>query len=177
MSGKLKRGFIQVYTGDGKGKTTASIGQAIRAMGRDLHIYMGQFMKHGEYGELITLQDFQDKMVIDQYGEEGLHVKKTPTQKDIKRAEKGLKTLRDNMISKRFDMIIGDEILVANHFDLLDLTSLLDLIKEKPTNVELILTGRKAPKEVIEKADLVTEMKEIKHPYQIDIEARKGIEY
>ncbi|MEF8874619.1 MAG: cob(I)yrinic acid a,c-diamide adenosyltransferase [Candidatus Thermoplasmatota archaeon] len=177
MDDEKGQGLIQVYTGDGKGKTTAAIGLAIRAAGRGLNIYIGQFMKGSEYGEQIALGRFDERITLEQYGEEGLHVTDSPSEKEIRMAKDGLRKVKEALDSGEFDVVIADEICVAHHFDLLSLDDLIDLEEGKPEDVELILTGRKAPEEVIDLASLVTEMKEIKHPYQEGIEAREGIEF
>jgi len=176
MSGKLEKGLVEVYTGDGKGKTTAAIGLAMRAVGRDFKVYIGQFMKTSDFGEHETLSKFKDKIKIEQYGSEKFHVKDEPSKEEIERAKEGLEKIKKAIVSEDYDIVIADEICVAYHFDLLRLENLIDLVEIKPKNVELVFTGRKAPKELIEQADLVTEMKEIKHPYKQGIEARKGIE-
>lgn len=177
MSDKIRSGLVQVYTGDGKGKTTAALGLAIRAAGRDLDIYIGQFMKGTEYGEQIALKKLDERITLEQFGKEGLHVTETPSEEDIEMAEKGLEKIKEAMVAEEFDIVIADEICVAYHFGMLSLDDLVKLVEDKPEGVELVLTGRKAPTEMIELADLVTEMKEIKHPYQEGIEAREGIEF
>ncbi len=176
VSAELEKGLVQIYTGDGKGKTTAAIGLAIRAAGRDLNIFIGQFMKTPDYGEHKALERFSDQISMEQYGTKGFHMDEGPTEKEKEKAEEGLEKIREAMLSQDYDIVIADEICVAYHFDLLKLEDLINLIEDRPENVELVLTGRKAPEKLIEKADLVTEMKEIKHPYQEGIEARKGIE-
>ncbi len=176
MTGRLKKGLVQVYTGDGKGKTTAAIGLAVRAVGRDLKVYMGQFMKSGDYGEQITLKKMKDNIHIEQFGSGRFQFEKEPPQEEVDEAEKGIQKIKKMMISGEYDLVIADEICVAHHFGLLDLDKILHLIDERPEKVELVLTGRKAPEELIERADLVTEMKEVKHPYKEGVEARVGIE-
>ncbi len=176
MSEKLDKGLVEVYTGDGKGKTTAAIGLAIRAVGRDFKVYIGQFMKTSDHGEHKALKMFEDNITIEQFGSRKFHVKEEPSKEEIKRAKEGLEKIKEAMLSGDYDIVIADEICVAYHFDLLRLEHLIDLVEIKPKNVELVFTGRKAPEELIDDADLVTEMKEIKHPYKKGIEARKGIE-
>jgi len=176
LSKGLKRGLVQVYTGEGKGKTTAAIGLAVRAVGRDLRVYIGQFMKTPDYGEHKALERFDDKITVEQFGSGEFHVDGSPSEDEKKNAEEGLEKVKDAILSGDYDIVIADEICVAYHFDLLRLEHLIDLTEIKPDDVELIFTGRKAPEKLIEKADLVTEMEEIKHPYQEGIEARIGIE-
>lgn len=176
LTTKLNQGLVQVYTGDGKGKTTAAIGLAVRAAGRDFDIYIGQFMKTADFGEHKALEKFSDLISIEQYGNGGFHLDEGPTEEEKKEAEKGLEKLRKAILSEDYEIVIADEICVAHHFDLLKLDDMMELIDDKPKDVELVFTGRKAPEELIERADLVTEMKEIKHPYQEGVEAREGIE-
>ncbi len=176
MSEKLERGLVQIYTGDGKGKTTAAVGLAVRAAGRGFKVYIGQFMKLGEYGEHIALEKMEDDITIEQFGTGSLHTRDEPFEEELKAAKKGLQEIEKNLTSGEYDVIIADEICVAHHFDLLSLDMILELLEVKPDTVELVMTGRKAPEELIGKADLVTEMKEIKHPYQDGIKARIGIE-
>ncbi len=176
MSGKLDKGLVEVYTGDGKGKTTAALGLAIRAVGRDLKVYIGQFMKTSDFGEHEALARFENEITLEQYGSGEFQFEETPSEEEIERAENGVKKIRKALLSGDYDIVIADEICVAYYFDLLDLEILIDLIDVKPENVELVLTGRKAPEELIDQSDLVSEIKEIKHPYRKGIGARKGIE-
>ncbi len=177
MSAELDKGLVQVYTGNGKGKTTAAIGLAVRAAGRDLNIYIGQFMKSPGYGEHNSLKELSERITVEQLGKEGFHVEDSPDEEDIKRAREGLEKIKKAMRSGDYDIVIADEICVAHYFDLLNLEDLKELIGNKPGKVELVFTGRKAPEEIIEMADLVTEMKDIKHPFEEGIEAREGIEH
>jgi cob(I)alamin adenosyltransferase len=170
-------GLIQIYTGDGKGKTTAVLGLALRAAGHGLRTYMGQFMKGQQYGELEGARLLAPYLTIEQYGRPSfVHVHQA-TAEDIRLAHEGLDRARAAMLSGSYDIVVLDEVCVALHFDLLSLAELLVFLEQKPAAVELILTGRRAPAELIDRADLVTEMREVKHPYQQGVEARKGIEY
>ncbi|MFC2092660.1 cob(I)yrinic acid a,c-diamide adenosyltransferase [Bacteroidota bacterium] len=174
---KLKKGFIQIYTGNGKGKTTAAIGQAVRAAGHRLKTYIVQFMKDHPYGEVESLKSLKQLITLEQFGNDEFVLKREhPDKKDVELANNALAKARGKMLSGMFDLIILDEICVAIYFRLLDVNEVLKLIEEKPEQVELILTGRYCPDELIDKADLVTEMKEVKHYYQKGIIARKGIE-
>ncbi|MCP4748693.1 MAG: cob(I)yrinic acid a,c-diamide adenosyltransferase [Desulfobacteraceae bacterium] len=168
-------GYVHIYTGDGKGKTTAALGLAVRAMGAGLRIYVGQFMKKFEYSELSGLQPFGNRITLEQYGT-GCHLIDTPSQEDLAAAEKGLEKLRAALESGSYDVVIADEINVALDFKLFTVQDVLKLIEIRPAHVELILTGRNARPEVIEAADLVTEMKSVKHYYKKGVQARKGIE-
>lgn len=174
---KSRRGYIQLYTGNGKGKTTAALGVAFRAMGRDLRTYIGQFMKGRRYGELTAARN-TSLITIEQYGKRTLmHVKEIPSDDDVGMARRGLRKATQCMLSGDYDIIVFDEITTAHFFHLITLNEIIETINMKPGEVEVILTGRYAPPEIIEMADLVTEMKEIKHYYQQGVGARKGIEH
>jgi cob(I)alamin adenosyltransferase len=174
---KLEKGFIQVYTGNGKGKSTAAIGQAVRAAGFKLKTYIAQFMKEFPYSELNSLKYLNEWITIAQFGgDDFVYKKQLPDEKEITKAKLGLNSALEKMQSTKFDIIILDEIIVAIYFKLFTTDDVLEFIKQKPENVELILTGRYCPDELIEAADLVTEMKEVKHYYQKGITSRKGIE-
>lgn len=171
------RGRVQIYTGDGKGKTTAALGLALRAAGHGFKTHIGQFLKGQVYGELAAAVKLSPLLKIEQYGRKGFyHVTEDPDQDDIRRARNGLKKSLKAMLSKDFRIVVLDEINVAVYFKLLEEKEILDFIDQKPKSVELILTGRYAPPSFIDKADLVTEMKEIKHYFQNGVKARKGIE-
>jgi len=169
------KGCIQIYTGDGKGKTTAALGVAIRAAGYGLKTYIGQFMKGQHYGELTALRD-NPCITVEQYGDIKCIQREEVTQKDIDLAGKGLVVALDAMLSGQYDIVVLDEINVAIWFDLLSVKQVMDFLDKRPENVEVILTGRRAPQELIEYADLVSEIKEVKHYYNQGIPARNGIE-
>lgn len=168
--------YIQVYTGDGKGKTTAAIGLSIRAMGAGKKVFFAQFVKGQIYAEIKALEQFGEQICIKQYGLECFIVEK-PKKEDIIKAQKGWKEVKKHIIAGTYDLVILDEIHIALYYKLISLDNVLETLKNKSPNTELVLTGRKAPKEIIDIADLVTEMKEIKHYYQKGVEAREGIEY
>jgi cob(I)alamin adenosyltransferase len=180
MSGRrktLKQGYFQIYTGNGKGKTTAALGIALRAMGHGLKTYIGQFMKGQVYGELKASRVMAPLITIEQYGKRTLmHVKESPEESDVRMAKDGLRRANEAMLSGLYDIIVFDEINTAHYFHLVTLEEMLETIRLKPHYVEVIFTGRYAPNELINVADLVTEMKEIKHYYEKGIEARTGIE-
>jgi cob(I)alamin adenosyltransferase len=173
---KLERGLVQVYTGNGKGKTTAAFGLALRAIGRGLKVYVIQFIKGGfDYGELYIV-DKLPNLKLKAFGR-GRFIKGKPSQEDVKLAEEALLLAEKIIKGGEYDIVVLDEVNVALNLKLIGLDKVLELIKSKPKHVELVLTGRYAPNEVLETADLVTEMKEIKHPYNAGYRARRGIEF
>lgn len=177
MKQKLEKGFIQIYTGNGKGKTTAAIGQAVRATGFGLRTYFVMFMKEFPYNEVKSLQMLKEFISIVQVGKDDFVYKKVPPSDAEKlKIKNALDTAKTKMLSGEYDLIVLDEILVSIYFGLLDKEEVISFVDEKPDNVELILTGRYCPQEIIDKADLVTEMKEVKHYYEKGVLARKGIE-
>jgi cob(I)alamin adenosyltransferase len=171
----VMRGYVHVYTGDGKGKTTAAIGLAVRAAGAGLKVYIAQFIKMGDYSEIKSLKRFSDLITIEQYGL-GRFIGSTPSKRDIAIARKGLEMAKNVMASGAVDLVILEEANVAAKFGLFPVQALVKLIIEKPENIELVITGRGASPRVIKVADLVTEMKMIKHYYEKGIQARVGIE-
>jgi len=174
---KLGKGYIQIYTGNGKGKTTAAIGQAVRAAGSGLISYIAQFMKEFPYNEINSIKHLKEWITIEQFaGDEFVYKKEPPGKKEIDKAHRGLAVAKAKMLSKKYDLIILDEVCVSIYFGLFSDEEILTFMKQKPENIELILTGRYCPDKLLDKADLVTEMKEIKHYYQEGITARKGIE-
>ena len=170
------RGYVHVYTGNGKGKTTAALGLALRASGAGLKVFIGQFIKGQAYSELEVIARDLKNITVKQYGL-GCFIVETPTIEDKEAARKGFDEIQRLIKSGKHDLIILDEVNIALYYKLIEVDELLALIREKPQDVELVLTGRYAPEEIIEAADLVTEMKEVKHYYQKGIEARKGIEF
>jgi len=167
--------LIQVYTGNGKGKTTAALGQAIRAAGAGLKVYICQFLKGKYYCELATLKKLKN-IKVEQFGTT-CFISKTPTKKDIELAKCGLKAAKKAICAKFYDMVILDEINVALKLKLLKLEDVISLIKNVPQKTELVLTGRNAHPEILKIADLVSEIKDRKHYYKKGIKARRGIEY
>jgi cob(I)alamin adenosyltransferase len=174
---KLEKGFVQVYTGNGKGKTSAAFGLALRATGRGLRVYVIQFIKGGfDYGELHVL-DKLPNITLKAFGRGKFITAKPPEKEDIKLAQEALKLAKEITEAGEHDIVILDEINVAIDLKLIDLQEAIEIMKKKPDNVEIILTGRNAPEEIINLADLVTEFKDIKHPFHKGFKARKGIEY
>jgi len=172
----MQRGLVQLYTGDGKGKTTAALGLALRALGAGLKVYLGQFIKKGPFSEIKALRRFRPNIIIRQYGS-GCFVKGKPAPADIRRARKGLNDLSRAMIGGIYDVVIADEIICAVNAGLVTVKEVLRLVDQKPPDVELVLTGRNAPNRIIKRADLVTEMRKIRHPFDKGFSARKGIEF
>lgn len=174
---KLERGIVQVYTGNGKGKTSAAFGLALRAIGRGLKVYVIQFIKGGfDYGELYIV-DKLPNLTLKAFGRGRFVTEKPPEREDIEFAEKAMALAEEVVKSDEYDIVVLDEINVALNLKLVKIERVLELIRNKPKHVELILTGRYAPDKIIEAADLVTEMREVKHPYNKGFQARKGIEY
>ena len=170
-------GFVHVYTGTGKGKTTAALGLGLRALGKGLKIHMIQFMKGDiEYGEISAVRNL-DGFSIEQFGRPDFVDRNNPAEIDIELAQKGLERAKEILAGKKYDLVILDEINVALDWKLIELDDVVELIKNKPKKVELILTGRYAHPKIIELADLVTDMQEVKHPYQVGVLARDGIEH
>lgn len=171
------KGCIQVYTGNGKGKTTAALGLALRAAGHGFRSYIGQFLKGQKYGELKSVKKLSPLITIRQFGRKGfIHVTENPEDEDIRRARDGLKKCLAAMVSKKYSLIILDEINVALYFKLLSEKDVHAFLDRKPDNIEIVLTGRYAPASLIRRADLVTDMRERKHYYQKGVPARIGIE-
>jgi cob(I)alamin adenosyltransferase len=170
------KGTIQIYTGNGKGKTTASLGAGLRAAGHGWKVVMIQFMKGRLYGELASCRSLGG-FIIEQHGRDEFVDPDNPDPIDIELAEKGWSRALELAGDASIDMLILDEINVAVSFGLIPLNRVLELVKRKPEGLELILTGRYADPRLIELADTVTEMREIKHHYNAGIKSRKGIEY
>jgi len=174
---KKNRGLVQVFTGNGKGKTSAALGAVLRAVGHGLKVYIVFFMKGKyPYGEFSTLPKLPNVDVASF----GLRCLINPAEinpEEIEQAKLALSVARKAMLSGNYDMVVLDEVNVALYFKLIELDEVVRLIGDKPRNVELILTGRYADAKLIELADLVTEMVKLKHPYDKGVKARKGIEY
>lgn len=168
------KGYVQVYTGDGKGKTTASLGLAVRAAGAGLNVFIVQFMKQGNYSEIKALSKF-DNISVEQYGA-GKFVKGKPSEDEKASCQEGYQRLCSIIQAGEHDLVIAEEANVACMCNLLSEEELLHLIKLKPDHVELVFTGRGATPKVKDRADLVTEMREIKHYYKQGVVARVGIE-
>ncbi len=177
MVRKKEKGLIQVFTGNGKGKTSAALGSILRAVGHGLKVFIVFFMKgkypYGEFNSLPKLPNVE----VASFGLRCLIDRNNINPEEIRQAELALQTAREAMLSGKYDMVVLDEVNVALYFKLIPLDDVIRLIEEKPPGIELILTGRYAEDTVIERADLVTEMRKVKHPYDKGVKARKGIEY
>ena len=172
----MERGYVQVYTGNGKGKTTAALGLALRAAGRGFKVCVLQFIKGGgPYGEHLIAGKLAPYLTIIQTGKPG-RVNTRDISEDRRLAQEALKQAKELLISGAFDLLILDEINGAAWYGLIDVEQVLELIRLKPEHTELVLTGRNADERVIAAADLVTEMREIKHYYKAGVPARTGIE-
>ena len=178
MTKKIARGLVQIFTGQGKGKTTAALGTVLRAAGHGLKISVIFFIKgHFDQGEYKTLRSLPN-VKVQAFGlRQFIPENEKANPKEAAQAKAALAAARADITSGKFDLVVLDEINCACFFGLIGTEEVLKLIKDKPKHVELILTGRNADKKLIEAADLVTEMKKIKHPFDRGIEARKGIEY
>lgn len=172
----LERGCVQIYTGNGKGKTTAALGLSLRALGRGLKVCFFQFIKGGgPYGEQLIAEKLAPDFTIIQTGRPGW-VNTKDISEDRRLAQEALLQARNALVSGEYDLFVCDEINGAVGFGLIDVAQVLELIAIKPERVELVLTGRNADERVVQAADLVTEMREIKHYYQSGVPARTGIE-
>lgn len=168
-------GKVHVYTGNGKGKTTAALGLSIRAAGAGMRVFIAQFIKADEYSEIKALQRFSDLITVEQFGLGGF-IRGNPTPGDIEAAQKGIERVKDIISSGSYDVVVLDEANVAVKYGLFPDQALLDMMDAKSKGLELVITGRDASPRIIEKADLVTEMKAVKHYFQNGVEARIGIE-
>ena len=168
--------YIQIYTGNGKGKTTAALGLTLRAAGAGKKVFFAQFVKGQRYSEVKAIEQYLPMVEIKQYGLD-CFIWKKPTQADIDAAQQGLREVKDIMLSGKYDVLVLDEANIAVFYGLFSVQELIDVVTQKPTETEIIITGRYAAPELIEIADLVTEMKEIKHYYNKGIKARIGIEH
>lgn len=177
MREHLEKGLVQVYTGDGKGKTSAAFGLVLRAVGRGFRVYVIQFIKGGfDYGELYAVKHLPN-LELRAFGQGKFVTRMPPDKKDVALAGEAFALAKRVVESGEYDVVVLDEVNVALHLGLLSVGEVVALIKNKPKHVELVLTGRYALEEIVELADLVTEMREVKHPYKRGVKPRKGIEY
>jgi cob(I)alamin adenosyltransferase len=174
---KISRGIVYVITGNGKGKTTAALGQALRAIGHGRKVFMIQFMKGRKYGEVMAVENYLRDFIIRQSGLDSFVMRDHPAPVDIELAGQGLILAKEAVTSGEFDLVILDEINVALDFKLIPLQEVLEMIQNRPASVDLILTGRYAPAEIVAAADTVSEIKEIKHHYVQSMKERAGMEF
>ena len=166
---------MQVYTGNGKGKSTAAFGLALRAAGAGLPVFIAQFAKGMDYSEIQAFRRFEDLITLKQYGRAGfIHGK--PAEEDIRAAQDALSEILKILRSGKYKVVVLDEANIATFFELISVDDLEAVIDEKPEDVELVITGRNADPKIIDRADLVTEMREVKHYYTEGVQARDGIE-
>ncbi len=175
--GSFEKGYVQVYTGNGKGKTTAALGLTLRAVAHGMRVYIAQFLKGQDYGELHAIRErLGDLVTVEQFGTPRFVKTGQMGEEDYELARKGLERVRQALFEEDYKIVIMEEANVAMYLGLLGKDAVLELVRSKPTDKELIITGRYAPEELIEAADLVTEMREVKHYYQKGVMARPGIE-
>ena len=173
---RLERGLLEGYTGDGRGKTTAAVGLAFRAVGHGLRVHIIQFMKGDEsYGEFQSCRS-HPLIEIEQFGRKEFVNPREPSTVDVELASRGMARARQVLVSGEADLVILDELNVAVGFGLVTVEELMSLVDAKPDHVELLVTGRMAPPELLERADLVTDMREVKHPFQEGVLAREGLD-
>jgi cob(I)alamin adenosyltransferase len=175
--GVIEKGLIQVYTGNGKGKTTCALGLTVRAAGNGIPVAIVQFLKGWDfYGEIQGL-GFLPGVTLERTGRAEFVRKTGPIPEDYDEARRGLETARRFIMDETHELVILDEVNVALNYGLISVRDVLEVVQGRPEGVEVVLTGRNAPEKILEVADLVTEMREVKHPFRAGIKARKGIEY
>ena len=174
---KYNKGLIFVYTGNGKGKTTAAMGQVLRAVGHGLKVLVIQFMKGKKYGEVIACEKFLPGVTVCPCGLDSFVMRGNLAPVDIELAQLGLNMARKALSSGEYNMVVLDEINVALDFGLISVSDVVEMVKGRATNVDVVMTGRYAPPEIIEIADTVSEVNEIKHHYSTGLKERAGIEY
>lgn len=170
----MERGYIHVYTGNGKGKTTAALGMSLRCICAGKRVFFGQFIKDWSYSELKAGEFLPDFEIV-QFGR-GCFISRDPTEEDRRAACEGLIRCSQALQSGEYDLVVLDEVNVALYYDLFGVADVIDILERRDPRTEVVLTGRYAPQEIIDVADLVTEMREIKHYFNEGVEARAGIE-
>jgi cob(I)alamin adenosyltransferase len=174
---RLSKGQIQVYTGDGKGKTTCALGLAFRAVGQGFKVFIIQFMKGRQTGESCAAARLAPELTLRYFGRPGLVNLRAPAPEDLALVREGWSLAREVLAAGDHDLVILDEINLALTFNLIPLEEALEVLRRRPPGVEVVLTGRQAPPELVELADLVTEMRPVKHYYEAGVKARRGIEW
>lgn len=171
----MEKGYVHIYTGNGKGKTTAALGLSLRAVSAGKKVFIGQFVKGMKYSE-VACMDFVPNIEFEQFGKE-CFIYNDPTKEDINRAKDGLNRICSILREGNYDVVVLDELNIALFFKLFTVEEVIDVINNRAPHVEVVITGRYAPNELIEMADLVTEMNEVKHYYTKGVENRKGIDF
>jgi cob(I)alamin adenosyltransferase len=168
-------GYVQIYTGNGKGKTTAAIGLAVRALGAGWRVFFGQFLKTGRYSEHTILSRFPGQLTVKTYGRD-VFIRGEPEDEDRRLAQQGIAELAEIVASGAYRLVVLDEANVAVHLGLITVEQIIDLVDKRAKGVELVITGRHADPRLLARADLVTEMQEVKHYYHRGVPARTGVE-
>jgi cob(I)alamin adenosyltransferase len=173
---RLKKGYVHLYTGNGKGKTTAALGLALRAAGAGLRVYIAQFAKGTATSELKPLKKLSGLITVRQFGRSSF-IKGNPSRVDVEYAARGIAAVKKTFADGRYDMVVLDELCCACRCSLVSTREVLAMLKSRPGGIEVVITGRNAPDELVKAADIVTEMKEVKHYFMSGVQARRGIEY
>ena len=173
----MKQGLIQVYTGEGKGKTTCALGLAMRAVGQGFKVFMVQFLKTGDTGEVQAAQRLAPDFIIKSFGTPGFPSLKEPDSETLTTVRQAFDLARQVILAGEHDLVILDEVNLSLAYNLAPLAELLEVLRQRPPYVEVVLTGRSAPPELVELADLVTEMRPVKHYFEAGVKARRGIEW
>lgn len=174
---RLKQGLVQVYTGDGKGKTTCALGLALRAVGQGFKVFMVQFLKTDDTGEVEAARRLAPDFTIQSFGTPGFPRLTDPDLKTREAVQQAFTLARQVILAGEHDLVILDEINLSLAYGLVSLTEMLEVLRQRPAHVEVVLTGRAAPPELVEFADLVTEMRPVKHYFEAGVKARRGIEW
>ncbi|RJR38317.1 MAG: cob(I)yrinic acid a,c-diamide adenosyltransferase [Deltaproteobacteria bacterium] len=174
---RLSKGMIQVYTGDGKGKTTCALGLSLRAAGQGFRVFMIQFLKGRETGEAQAAARLAPEMTLRYFGRPGLVNLRSPAPEDLALVKEAWALARQVITAGEHDLVVLDEINLVLTYNLVPLDEVLQALRTRPSWVEVVLTGRQAPPELVELADLVTEMRPVKHYYQAGVKSRRGIEW
>jgi len=174
---RLRQGLIQVYTGDGKGKTTCALGLAFRAVGQGFRVYMVQFLKTDDTGEAQAARRLAPDFTIESFGHPGFPRLADPEPETLEVARQAFGRARQVILAGDYDLVILDEVNLALAYNLVPLSEMLEVLRRRPSHVEVVLTGRGAPQELVALADLVTEMRPLKHYFEAGVKARRGIEW
>lgn len=174
---RLQHGLIQVYTGEGKGKTTCALGLALRAVGQGFKVFMVQFLKTDDTGEVQAARRLAPDFTIQSFGTPGFPKLSEPDPKTLDAAQRAFALARQVILAGDHDLVILDEINLTLTYGLVPLGEMLEILRQRPPYVEVVLTGRAAPPELVDLADLVTEMRPVKHYFEAGVRARRGIEW